>query len=60
MTIEEYMEEEYEKGKAEGLAEGKAITLVSLVKAGLLTYDQAVSQAEDPDSFKKMLEGSID
>ena len=49
-------EEGRAEGRAQGLAEGMAKQLVSLVREGVLSYETALSKAEDPEAFKTMFE----
>ena len=66
MCITEYNEEEVlaairaeerEKGREEGLEEGRLETFVSLVRKGLLTFDEAASEVGTTVSEFKALNG---
>ena len=43
-------------GRAEGMAEGESSTLISLVRKGLITVDDALRESSDPENLKLQIE----
>ena len=44
------------EGRAEGMAEGESSTLISLVRKGLITVDDALRESSDPENLKLQIE----